>query len=162
MEIPNGNSATQTTPDTSSAGSDDYTPASYESHSGCYQREQLKNISGQGHRKSVEAPMRQSTGGLFPGELQRAHAQTQNIPGRGHLQETGSKAKIQKREAEGGLPRETEINPEWAGRGPGAACWNLIRAVGLTQWQQVPRPLAGNRCLLPRSSQEFSTSRFMP
>lgn len=100
--------------------------------------------------------MRLSTDGLFPGGLQRAHAQTRNVP------ETGSKATIQKREAGGGLPRETVINPEWAGPGPGAACWNLIRAVGLTQWQQVPRPLAGNECLLPRSSQEFSTSRFMP
>lgn len=146
----------------SSAGSDDYTPASYESHSGCYRKEQLKNISGQGHRKSSEAPMRQSTDILFPGGLQRAHAQTRNVPERGHLQETGSKAKIQKREAGGGLPRETVMNPEWARRGPGAACWNLVRAAGLTQWQQVPRPLAGNGCLLPRSSREFSTSRFMP
>lgn len=108
--------------------------------------------------------MRQSTECVFPGELQSVPTQiiVLNIPERGHLQEIGSKATIQKREAGGGLPRETVINPEWARRGAGAACWNLIRAVGLTQWQLVPRPLAGNECLLPRGSQEFSTNWFMP
>lgn len=97
--------------------------------------------------------MRQSTDRLFPGGLQRAHAQTRNVPERGHLQETGSKAKIQKREAGGGLPRETVMNPEWARRGPGAACWNLVRAAGLTvaagakasgrQWMPPAKELSG-------------------
>lgn len=99
--------------------------------------------------------MRQSTDGLFLGGLQRAHAQTRKVPERGHLQETGSKAKFQKREAGGGLPRETVMNPEWAKRGPGAACWNLIRAAGA-------KASGGQWILLPRSSQEFSMGRFMP
>lgn len=48
---------------------------------------------------------------------ERAHTQIWNVPERGHLQETESKATIQKREAGGGLPRETVINPS----GPGEA-----------------------------------------